>query len=79
MFIIEFIISFKLEVGKSYWAWVQHNGGAASYEIEVVSREGDKIYAKFCGGYGDDAESFRTWYIENYLDGASEKKKIPIA
>ena len=44
----------KLEVGKSYWSWVQHNAGAASYEIEVVSREGDKIYAKFKGGYGDD-------------------------
>ena len=44
----------KLEVGKSYWAWIQHNGGASSYEIEVVSREGNKIYAKFSGGYGDD-------------------------
>ena len=44
----------KLEVGKSYWAWVQHNAGAASYDIEVVSREGEKIYAKFSGGYGDD-------------------------
>ena len=44
----------KLEVGKSYWAWVRHYEGAASHEIEVVSREGDKIYAKFCGGYGDD-------------------------
>ena len=43
-----------LEVGKSYWAWVRHYEGAASYEIEVVSREGEKIYAKFKGGYGDD-------------------------
>lgn len=32
-------------------------------------------YLRWCRGYGDDAESFRTWYIENYLDGASEKKK----
>lgn len=44
----------KLEVGKSYWAWVRHYSGAASYDIEVVSREGNKIYAKFKGGYGDD-------------------------
>lgn len=44
----------KLEVGKSYWAWVRHYSGAASYDIEVVSREGEKIYAKFSGGYGDD-------------------------
>lgn len=44
----------KLEVGKSYWAWVRHNAGAASYDIEVVSREGKKIYAKFSGGYGKD-------------------------
>lgn len=36
----------KLEVGKSYWAWIQHNGGAGSEEIEVVAREGKKIYAK---------------------------------
>lgn len=43
-----------LEVGKSYWSWVQHRAGAASYDIEVVSREGEKIYAKFSGGYGDD-------------------------
>ena len=43
----------KLEVGKSYWAWVQHRDGAASYDIEVVSREGDKIYARFCG-FGED-------------------------
>lgn len=41
----------KLEVGKSYWAWVRHYAGAASYDIEVVSREGEKIYAKFSGGY----------------------------
>lgn len=44
----------KLEVGKSYWAWVRHHAGAASYDIEVVSREGKKIYAKFSGGYGKD-------------------------
>lgn len=44
----------KLEVGKSYWSWIQHRSGAASYEIEVVSREGEKIYAKFSGGYGND-------------------------
>ena len=44
----------KLEVGKSYWAWVRHYEGAASYDIEVVSREGEKIYAKFSGAYGDD-------------------------
>lgn len=44
----------KLEVGKSYWAWVYHYEGAASYEIDVVSREGEKIYAKFSGGYGDE-------------------------
>lgn len=36
----------KLEVGKSYWAWVRHYAGAGSEEIEVVSREGKKIYAK---------------------------------
>lgn len=42
----------KLEVGKSYWAWVRHYSGAASYEIEVVSREGEKIYARFSGGFG---------------------------
>lgn len=35
-----------LEVGKSYWAWIRHYEGAASEEIEVVSREGKKIYAK---------------------------------
>lgn len=44
----------KLEVGKSYWAWVRHFVGAASYEIEVVSREGEKIYARFRGGFGKD-------------------------
>ena len=44
----------KLKVGKSYWSWVRHYEGASSYEIEVVSREGDKIYAKFCGAYGGD-------------------------
>ena len=36
----------KLEVGKSYWTWLQHHGGAASEEVEVVAREGKKIYAK---------------------------------
>ena len=36
----------KLEVGKSYWTWLRHYEGAASEEIEVVSREGKKIYAK---------------------------------
>lgn len=36
----------KLEVGKSYWAWLRYYEGAASEEIEVVSREGKKIYAK---------------------------------
>ena len=30
-------------------------------------------YMHWCGGYGDDAESFRTWYVENYLNGTSEK------
>lgn len=44
----------KLEVGKSYWSWIKHRSGAASYEIEVVSRDGEKIYAKFSGAYGDD-------------------------
>ena len=44
----------KLEVGKSYWAWVRHYEGAASYDIEVVSREGEKIYARFSGGFGQD-------------------------
>lgn len=44
----------KLEVGKSYWSWVRHFAGAASYEIEVVSREGEKIYARFRGGFGQD-------------------------
>ena len=36
----------KLEVGKSYCAWLRHYEGAGSYDIEVVSREGKKIYAK---------------------------------
>lgn len=44
----------KLEVGKSYWAWVRDYEGAGSYDIKVVSREGEKIYARFCGAYGDD-------------------------
>lgn len=44
----------KLEVGKSYWAWVQHHAGASSYDIEVVSRECKKIYARFRGGFGQD-------------------------
>lgn len=44
----------KLEVGKSYWAWVRHYEGAASYDIEVVSREGEKIYARFRGDFGQD-------------------------
>ena len=35
-----------LEVGKSYWAWLRHYEGAASEEVEVVAREGKKIYAK---------------------------------
>lgn len=35
-----------LEVGKSYWTWLQHRGGADSREIEVVAREGKKIYVK---------------------------------
>ena len=38
----------KLEVGKSYWAWLRHYEGAASEEVEVVAREGKKIYAKLC-------------------------------
>lgn len=42
----------KLVVGKSYWAWVRHYEGAASYDIEVVSREGENIYARFRGGFG---------------------------
>lgn len=42
-----------LKVGKSYWAWVEHRGGACSWEIEVVSREGKKIYAKFADYYDD--------------------------
>lgn len=36
----------KLEVGKFYWAWLRYYEGAGSYDIEVVSREGKKIYAK---------------------------------
>lgn len=44
----------KLEVGKSYWAWVRHRDGAGSYDIDVVSREGEKIYARFRGGFGQD-------------------------
>ena len=43
-----------LEVGKTYWAWVRHFEGASSYEIEVVAREGKKIYAKFGGAYQGD-------------------------
>lgn len=44
----------KLEVGKSYWAWIRHYEGAGSEEIKVVSREGEKIYARFRGGFGQD-------------------------
>lgn len=44
----------KLEVGKSYWAWVTHYEGASSWDIEVVAREGKKIYAKFGGAYQGD-------------------------
>lgn len=43
----------KLEVGKSYWAWVRHRDGAASYDIKVVSRDGKKIYAEFYGAFDD--------------------------
>lgn len=43
----------KLEVGKSYWAWVSHSNGEGSEEIKVVSRDGKKIYAKFYGAYDD--------------------------
>ena len=43
----------KLEVGKSYWAWVRHYEGAGSEEIKVVSRDGKKIYAEFYGAYND--------------------------
>ena len=43
-----------LEVGKSYWAWVTHYEGASSWDIEVVAREGKKIYAKFGGAYQGD-------------------------
>ena len=35
-----------LEVGKSYWTWLVRYAGAESREIEVVAREGKKIYAK---------------------------------
>jgi hypothetical protein len=42
-----------LEVGKSYWAWLRHYEGAASEEIEVVSREGKKIYAKLYPPFSD--------------------------
>ena len=44
----------KLEVGKCYWAWIRHRDGAGSYDIEVVSREGEKIYARFREGFGQD-------------------------
>ena len=54
-----------LEVGKSYWAWVRHRDGASSYDIEVVSREGEKIYAKFSGGYGDDLIAIGTVNIQH--------------
>lgn len=43
----------KLEVGKSYWAWVCHSNGEGSEEIKVVSRDGKKIYAKFYGAYDE--------------------------
>ena len=43
----------KLEVGKSYWAWVSHYEGAGSDGIKVVSRDGKKIYAEFYGAYDD--------------------------
>ena len=43
----------KLEVGKSYWAWVRQYEGAASEEIEVVAREGKKIYAKLYPPFSD--------------------------
>lgn len=43
----------KLEVGKSYWAWVRHYNGEGSEEIKVVSRDGKKIYAKFYGAYDE--------------------------
>ena len=42
-----------LEVGKSYWAWLRHYEGAASEEIEVVAREGKKIYAKLYPPFSD--------------------------
>ena len=43
----------KLEVGKSYWAWVEHRGGAESEVIEVIAREGKKIYAKLYPPFSD--------------------------
>lgn len=43
----------KLEVGKSYWAWVCHYEGAGSEEIKVVSRDGKKIYAEFYGAFDE--------------------------
>lgn len=43
----------KLEVGKSYWAWLRHYEGADSRDIEVVSREGKKIYAKLYPPFSD--------------------------
>ena len=55
----------KLEVGKSYWAWVCHNAGAASYDIEVVSREGEKIYARFRGGFGQDLIAIGTVCVQH--------------
>lgn len=42
-----------LEVGKSYWAWLRHYEGAASEEIEVVAREGKKIYANLYPPFSD--------------------------
>ena len=42
-----------LEVGKSYWAWVTHYEGASSWDIEVVAREGKKIYAKLYPPFTD--------------------------
>lgn len=43
----------KLEVGKSYWAWLRRYEGADSREIEVVAREGKKIYAKLYPPFTD--------------------------
>lgn len=42
-----------LEVGKSYWTWLVHYEGADSREIEVVAREGKKIYAKLYPSFTD--------------------------